>query len=67
MPTEAIQKERVAQQRKDKNPQVDVAVDPELYLRDLEIRTKNLRKHALTYSFKDCKVEEETLFPWPLI
>jgi hypothetical protein len=41
--------------------------DPELYLQDLDIRTKNLRKHALQYNFKDCKVDEETTFPWPLI
>ena len=41
--------------------------DPELYLRDLEIRTKNLRSSARKYSFKDCKIEEETLFPWPLM
>ena len=41
--------------------------DAELYLRDLDIRTKNLRNHAFNYNFKDCKIDEETLFPWPLI
>jgi hypothetical protein len=41
--------------------------DAELYLRDLEIRTTNLRKKALNYNFKECKIEQETLFPWPLI
>jgi hypothetical protein len=41
--------------------------DPELYLRDLDIRTKNLRSSARKYSFGDCKIEEETLFPWPLM
>ena len=41
--------------------------DAELYLRDLEIRTKNLRKSARKYSFSECKIEQETLFPWPLM
>ena len=40
--------------------------DAELYLRDLEVRTKNLRSRA-DYNFKDCKIDEETLFPWPLL
>jgi phosphatidylserine/phosphatidylglycerophosphate/cardiolipin synthase-like enzyme len=41
--------------------------DAELYLRDLDIRTVNLRSSARKYSFSDCKVEQETLFPWPLL
>jgi hypothetical protein len=41
--------------------------DPDLYLQDLDIRAKHLRSSARKYSFEDCKVEQETLFPWPLL
>jgi phosphatidylserine/phosphatidylglycerophosphate/cardiolipin synthase-like enzyme len=41
--------------------------DAELYLRDLDIRTKHLRKSARKYSFSECKIEQETTFPWPII
>jgi hypothetical protein len=41
--------------------------DAELYLEDLDIRTKHLRKQALKYNFSECKIDQESLFPWPFI
>ena len=41
--------------------------DAEEYLRSLKIRTKNLRNQAEKFLFKDCKVEDKNLLPWPII
>ena len=41
--------------------------DAEEYLRALKIRTKGLRNQAQKFLFKDCKVEDKDLLPWPII
>jgi phosphatidylserine/phosphatidylglycerophosphate/cardiolipin synthase-like enzyme len=41
--------------------------DAELYLQDLEISRSKLKKYPFKYNFKDCKIDQETLFPWPII
>jgi len=41
--------------------------DAEEYLRALKIRTKNLRNQAEKFNFKDCKIEDKNLLPWPII
>ncbi len=43
------------------------ATDAEEYLRALKIRTKGLRNQAQKFLFKDCKVEDKALLPWPII
>jgi hypothetical protein len=43
------------------------ATDAEEYLRALKIRTKGLRNQAQKFLFKDCKVEDKDLLPWPII
>jgi phosphatidylserine/phosphatidylglycerophosphate/cardiolipin synthase-like enzyme len=41
--------------------------NPELYLQDLEISRSKLKKYPFKYNFTDCKIDQETLFPWPII
>ena len=41
--------------------------DAELYVQDLEISRSKLKKYPFKYNFTDCKIDQETLFPWPII